>query len=118
MGRMLLRNAGHRRKTTGTEYRKLGIPGEKEFAARGVSYCATCDGPLFSGKKVAVVGGGNSGLDAVLQLVKISPKVYLINIAEKCTGDPVMIEKVKSVKNVDGLHLFREISFLNEIFRA
>jgi alkyl hydroperoxide reductase subunit AhpF len=79
----------------------LDVPGEKEFKNKGVTYCATCDGPLFKGKKVAVIGGGNSALDATLQLMKISPKVYMINIAQSLTGDPIMIESVKKSANVE-----------------
>ncbi len=59
---------------TGKSPRMLNVPGEKDFIGRGVAYCATCDAPLFSGMNVAVVGGGNSGLDAVAQLMRICPK--------------------------------------------
>jgi alkyl hydroperoxide reductase subunit F len=79
----------------GSKPRMLGIPGEKEFKNKGVTYCATCDAPLFSGKNVAVIGGGNSGLESALQLNAIAKKVYLINLTEKLTGDKVLIEKVK-----------------------
>jgi len=61
----------------GLEHRKLGIPGEKEFIGKGVSFCATCDGPLFKGKTIGVVGGGNSSLDAVEYLSKLAEKVYM-----------------------------------------
>ena len=60
--------------------RKLGIPGEDEYLGMGVTYCATCDGPLFAGKKVAVIGGGTSALDAAIQMTKIAAWVYLINV--------------------------------------
>ncbi len=79
---------------SGKRYRELGVPGEKEFKNRGLTYCATCDAPLFSGKDVAVIGGGNSGLDATLQLIRIAKHIYLINIASQLTGDPIMQEKV------------------------
>jgi alkyl hydroperoxide reductase subunit F len=85
---------------TGKRPRSLKAPGEQEFKNKGVSYCATCDGPLFKNKKVAVVGGGNSALDAALQLVKISPQVYIINIASALTGDPIMVETVTKAPNV------------------
>lgn len=75
--------------------RELGVPGEREFKNRGVSYCATCDAPLFSGKEVAVIGGGNSALDACLQLMKIAKHVHLININPRLGGDAVMREKVE-----------------------
>jgi len=78
---------------SGKRSRELSVPGEKEFKNRGLTYCATCDGPLFAGKDVAVIGGGNSALDAVLQLMNIARRIYLINIVPHLTGDPVMIEK-------------------------
>jgi alkyl hydroperoxide reductase subunit F len=80
---------------SGKRSRELGVPGEKEFKNKGITYCATCDGPLFSGKEVAVIGGGNSALDAALQLINIAKKVYLVNISNDLTGDPIMQEKVK-----------------------
>jgi alkyl hydroperoxide reductase subunit F len=75
--------------------KKLKVKGEDEFKNKGVTYCATCDGPLFSDLDVAVIGGGNSALDAVLQLIKIARKIYLIDIAQELKADPVMIEKAK-----------------------
>ncbi len=84
---------------SGKRSRELKVPGEKEFRNRGLTYCATCDGPLFSGKVVAVVGNGNSALDAALQLVRISPRVYIINDISALAGDAVMAEKVIAAKN-------------------
>ncbi len=81
---------------TGKHPRQLNVEGEKEYKNKGVTYCATCDGPLFRGKKVVIIGGGNSALDATLQMMNISPEVHIVNIASQLTGDPVMIEKVKS----------------------
>ncbi len=81
---------------TGRKPKTLGVPGESEFKNRGVTYCATCDAPLFTDKEVVVVGGGNSALDAILQLIKIARKVHVVNIAESLTGDKVLIEKVQS----------------------
>jgi alkyl hydroperoxide reductase subunit F len=89
---------------TGKRPRPLNVEGEKEFKNRGVTYCATCDGPLFKDKVTAVIGGGNSALDAVLQLMKLCPKVYIINITPKLTGDPVMIEKIIQADNVEVLN--------------
>ncbi|MEI6862954.1 MAG: FAD-dependent oxidoreductase [Candidatus Omnitrophota bacterium] len=80
--------------------KELGVPGEKEFRNKGLTYCATCDGPLFSGKDVAVVGGGNSALDAALQMIKIAKTVYLINSTDQLGGDAVMREKVQGAPNV------------------
>ncbi len=79
---------------SGKKSRELGVPGEKEFKNHGLTYCATCDGPLFSGKDVAVIGGGNSALDAALQLLKIARRLYIVNISGSFTGDPVMQEQV------------------------
>jgi alkyl hydroperoxide reductase subunit F len=89
---------------TGKRPRFLNVEGESEFKNRGVTYCATCDGPLFKDKTVAIIGGGNSALDAALQMMKISPKVYIINIAPQLTGDPIMIEKVIEAFNVQVLN--------------
>lgn len=89
---------------TGKKPRMLEVPGEKEYKNKGVTYCATCDGPLFRGKSVAVIGGGNSGLDAALQLMHIAKKVYVINQAEQLTGDPVMIDKITASPTVEILN--------------
>lgn len=96
---------------TGKSPRMLNVPGEREFAAKGVAYCATCDGPLFGGANVAVVGGGNSGLDAVVQMMKICPKVYLIEAADHLRADEVMVEQARNAPNVEILTrtLVREI---------
>ena len=85
---------------SGKRSRELGVPGEKEFKNKGLTYCATCDGPLFSGKDVAVIGGGNSALDAALQLMNIARHVYIVNIMPDFTGDPIMQEKVKGSDKV------------------
>ena len=79
---------------SGKQSRELNVPGEKEFKNKGLTYCATCDGPLFANKKVAVIGGGNSALDAAIQLIKIAEHVHIINIKDKLTGDPIMQEQV------------------------
>ncbi|MDD5254714.1 MAG: FAD-dependent oxidoreductase [Candidatus Omnitrophica bacterium] len=85
---------------SGKRSRELGVPGEKEFKNKGLTYCATCDGPLFSGKDVAVIGGGNSALDATLQLMNIARRVHVINAASALTGDAVMREKAEAAGNV------------------
>ena len=85
---------------SGKRSRKLGVPGEEEFKNKGLTYCATCDGPLFADKDVAVIGGGNSALDATLQSIRIAKKVYLINIASQLTGDAIMQEKIHASKKV------------------
>ena len=86
--------------TSGKISRELGVPGEKEFKNKGLTYFATCDGPLFAGKDVAIIGGGNSALDAALQMMKIAKRVYIINNLPKLGGDAVMREKVEAAQNV------------------
>jgi len=81
---------------SGRTPRRLGVPGEEEFRNRGVTWCATCDGPLFAGQRVAVVGGGNAGFDAALQLLKIASSVTVIDVAERLRADPVMVEKARA----------------------
>lgn len=88
---------------SGKSPRLLNVPGEREFTGKGVTYCATCDAPLFAGMNVAVVGGGNSGLDSAVQLMKICPKVYLIEIAEELRADEVLQDKVCAAPNVEVL---------------
>lgn len=89
---------------SGKRSRELNVVGEKEFKNRGLSYCATCDGPLFADKTVAVIGGGNSALDACLQLTKIAKSIYLINISPELGGDPIMKEKVIEDKKISILN--------------
>ena len=81
--------------------RKLDVPGEKELAGKGVTYCATCDGPLFKNKVVAVVGGGNSALEAGEYLSKIAKHVYLINRSEKFRAQPYILDLIKGIKNIE-----------------
>lgn len=85
---------------SGKSSRELGVPGEKEFKNRGLTYCATCDAPLFAEKDVAVIGGGNSALDAALQLIKIAKHIYLINNTPELGGDAIMREKVTESEKV------------------
>ncbi len=96
--------------------RPLNVPGEREFRGRGVVYCATCDAPLFARKEVAVIGGGNSGLDAALQLSKIASRVYLLTIEERLTGDPITQEQLSGAENVE-VHLkHRVVEIKGETF--
>ena len=84
----------------GTQRRKLNIPGESQFLGRGVSYCATCDGPLFQGKKVAVVGGGDSAIKTALLLERYASEVFLLVRGEELKGEPLNIEGVQKAKKV------------------
>ena len=80
--------------TTGSTRRKLEIPGAKEFENRGISYCASCDGPLFSGQDVAVIGGGNAAFETAAQLLAYCKSVTLVNRSEKFRADPITIDAV------------------------
>jgi len=83
----------------GKRPRKLNVPGETEFTGRGVTYCAICDGPVFTGQMVVVVGGGNSALEAVLDMVKIAEYVYMVSLTP-LTGDDILINKLADAKNL------------------
>ena len=86
---------------TGVYPRELNIPGEKEFRNKGVSYCTVCDGPLFKSKTVAVIGGGNSALEAALMLADISSKVFVVNKNPVFAGDEILTDKLKTKPNVE-----------------
>jgi len=84
---------------TGKSSRKLDVPGEREFTGRGVAYCSTCDAPFFSGKNVVVVGGGNSALEAAIDLVKVSEHVTIVQFLEKLTADRILVDKLDEYEN-------------------
>lgn len=84
---------------SGKRPRRLEVPGEIEFTGLGVSYCATCDGPLFNGKEVAVVGGGNSAVQAAIELSLVANKVYLVS-RQAYIADPILIDKLKRADNI------------------
>lgn len=84
---------------TGAKWREMGIPGEKEHIGQGVAFCAHCDGPFYKGKKVAVVGGGNSGVEAAIDLANIASDVILLEFADQLRADQILIEKLKSLPN-------------------
>jgi alkyl hydroperoxide reductase subunit F len=86
--------------TTGARWRNLGVPGEAEYKNKGVAYCPHCDGPLFKGKRVAVIGGGNSGVEAAIDLANIVGHVTLIEFDSQLRADQVLVDKLKSMKNV------------------
>ena len=85
----------------GVRNRNLNIPGEKEFESKGVSYCATCDGMLYKGKTVAVIGAGNTAFEEALFLSNICKKVYIIHRNEKFKASPSLVRKVKTKENVE-----------------
>src|SRR5690606_36607110 len=81
-------------------WRNINVPGEQEYRNRGVAYCPHCDGPLYKGKRVAVVGGGNSGAEAAIDLAGIVAHVTLIEIAPELRADAVLQRKLYSLPNV------------------
>ena len=101
---------------SGKKSRELGVPGEKEYKNRGLTYCATCDGPLFANKDVAVIGGGNSALDAALQLVRIARRVWVVNIAPALGGDQIMKEKLLENRSVTVLNNSQVTAVLGDKF--
>jgi thioredoxin-disulfide reductase len=78
---------------TGKKYRQLNVPGAADFEGRGITYCATCDAPLFKNKTVAVIGGGDAGQDTANQLTKYAKKVYIINLGQKLVGENHQIQE-------------------------
>ena len=85
----------------GARWRQLGVPGEEEYRNKGVAYCPHCDGPLFKGKRVAVIGGGNSGVEAAIDLAGIVGHVTLLEFADEMRADDVLQKKLRSLKNVE-----------------
>ena len=86
--------------STGARWRNINVPGEQEYKNKGVAYCPHCDGPLFKGKRVAVIGGGNSGVEAAIDLAGIVAHVTLVEFAEQLKADAVLVAKLKSLPNV------------------
>lgn len=101
---------------TGSKARKIGVPGEEEFAKKGVTYCSICDGPIFSGMDVAVVGAGNSALEAVDFLKDIVDKMYMLVRGDKFSGHEYLIERVKNTENVEVLFNANTTEILGEEF--
>ena len=109
-----LDNGDFKVKTTNNEYqakvvilafgltpRSLGVPGEDKFKGRGVAFCATCDAPLYKGKVAAVVGGGNSAMEAVEELSKVAKKVYLLHRREEFIADKILVDRLPTYKNLE-----------------
>ncbi|MCF6783971.1 alkyl hydroperoxide reductase subunit F, partial [Stutzerimonas stutzeri] len=86
--------------STGARWREMNVPGEQEYRGRGVAYCPHCDGPLFKGKRVAVIGGGNSGVEAAIDLAGIVAHVTLLEFGEELRADAVLQNKLRSLPNV------------------
>lgn len=87
--------------STGARWRNLGVPGEAEYRNKGVAYCPHCDGPLFKGKRIAVIGGGNSGVEAAIDLAGIAGHVTLIEFDARLRADEVLQRKLRSMPNVE-----------------
>ncbi len=96
---------------TGAKPRKLDIPGEKEFTGKGVSYCATCDGPFFKGQRVLVVGGGDTAVKEAVYLSRIADKVYIAHRRDQLRAEKIIQEKALSIPNIEMLwsHILKEI---------
>ena len=86
--------------STGARWREMNVPGEQEYRGRGVAYCPHCDGPLYKGKRVAVIGGGNSGVEAAIDLAGLVKHVTLLEFADTLRADEVLQKKLKSLPNV------------------
>jgi alkyl hydroperoxide reductase subunit F len=86
--------------STGARWRNVNVPGEQEYRNKGVAYCPHCDGPLFKGKRTAVIGGGNSGVEAAIDLAGIVAHVDLVEFADQLKADAVLVNKLKSLPNV------------------
>jgi alkyl hydroperoxide reductase subunit F len=86
---------------TGASWRRLNVPGESDYIGRGVAFCPHCDGPFYQGKRVAVVGGGNSGIEAAIDLAGICSKVTVFEFLDELKADSVLQEKAKSLPNVE-----------------
>ena len=90
--------------STGARWRNVNVPGEQEYKNKGVAYCPHCDGPLFKGKRVAVIGGGNSGVEAAIDLAGVVEHVTVIEFLDQLKADAVLVNKLKSLPNVT-IHL-------------
>ena len=102
--------------TTGVHPRELNVPGEKEFRNKGVSYCSVCDMPLFGGKVVATIGGGNSALESALMGADLASKVYVINKNREFKGDNVLIDNLKTKQNVEIIYSANTIEITGDQF--
>ncbi|TSC82447.1 MAG: alkyl hydroperoxide reductase subunit F [Parcubacteria group bacterium Gr01-1014_20] len=100
--------------TSGSRRRRLGIPGENEHEGKGVAYCSICDAPLFGGKTVAVVGGGNAGLEAVIDLLPYAPKIYVLEFSDSLKADPVTQEKIKTNPKVEIITMAQTLEILGK----
>lgn len=89
---------------TGNRWKRLNVPGEERLVGKGVAYCTICDAPFFAGKKVVVVGGGNSGVEGAIDLAKVAKEVTIVQFLEKLTADKILIDKLHEFSNVSILY--------------
>jgi len=101
---------------SGKTPRKLNIPGEKELLGKGIGYCATCDGPLYKDKIVTVIGGGNSALDAALEMEKYAQKVYIINLNDDFQGDEIRKDRVKNSEKIEVINKAQTVKAIGSQF--
>lgn len=101
---------------SGKTPRRLGIPGEDKFMGKGVATCATCDAPLFRGKEVAVIGGGNSALEAVELLNNFATKIYLIHRGKDFRADEITVKKIKAMDRVEVIMNTKPIKIMGDKF--
>jgi alkyl hydroperoxide reductase subunit F len=87
--------------STGARWREMNVPGELEYRNKGVAYCPHCDGPLFKGKKVAVIGGGNSGIEAAIDLAGLVQHVTVLEFSDTLRADQILVDKANSMPNVE-----------------
>jgi alkyl hydroperoxide reductase subunit F len=99
---------------SGKSWKKLGIPGEQRLTGHGVAYCTICDAPLFAGKKVVVVGGGNSGVEAAIDLAAVASEVVIVQLMEELTADKILIDKLNSFSNVSMIFSSRVAEIIGE----
>lgn len=102
--------------TTGSVRRKLTVPGADTFEHKGLTYCASCDGPLFAGMNVAVIGGGNAGFETAAQLLAYAQSVTLLNQSDAYRADPVTVEKVLAHPNMKGITSAKTLEITGEKF--
>lgn len=86
---------------TGARWRRINIPGEEEFQKKGISYCPHCDGPLYEGQPIAVIGGGNSGIEAALDLAGMASKIYVLELTDELRADQVLQDRLREKDNVE-----------------
>lgn len=102
--------------TSGSRRKKLNIPGEARLDGKGVAYCSTCDAPIFKDKRVAVVGGGNAGLEAVLDLIPYASEIYLLEYSDALKGDRITQEKIKNNPKVKIITMVKTLEVCGDNF--